>query len=67
MIFVTYRRNTASTQKSTKKVSAPLQLRLDGELRDAIEGARKQDGDDSIAGWMKRTLRKELINRGILK
>lgn len=56
-----------STQKSTKKVSAPFQLRLDGELRDAIEEARKQDGDDSIAGWMKRTLRKELINRGILK
>ncbi len=56
-----------STQKSTKKTSAPFQLRLDNELRDAIEEARKQDGDDSIAGWMKRTLRKELINRGILK
>ncbi|HDC2128243.1 TPA: hypothetical protein O7X47_002376 [Salmonella enterica] len=67
MIFVTYRRNTVSTQKSTKKVSAPFQLRLDGELRDAIEEARKQDGDESIAGWMKRTLRNELINRGILK
>lgn len=56
-----------STQKSTKKTSAPFQLRLDNELRDAIEEARKQDGDDSKAGWMKRTLRKELINRGILK
>ncbi|ENZ2344130.1 hypothetical protein ACGG1M_002171 [Salmonella enterica] len=67
MIFVTYRRNTVSTQKSTKRVSAPFQLRLDGELRNAIEEARKQDGDESIAGWMKRTLRKGLINRGILK
>ncbi|RWT66307.1 hypothetical protein DN601_03295 [Klebsiella quasipneumoniae subsp. similipneumoniae] len=67
MIFVTYRRNAVSTQKSTKKASAPFQLRLDNELRGAIEEARKQDCDDSIAGWMKRTLRKELINRGILK
>lgn len=67
MIFVTYRRNSVSTQKSTKKASAPFQLRLDNELRDAIEEARRQDCDNSIAGWMKRTLRKELINRGILK
>lgn len=37
MIFVTYRRNTVSTQESTKKASAPFQLRLDNELRDAKE------------------------------
>ncbi|MDM7064694.1 hypothetical protein, partial [Enterobacter hormaechei] len=53
-----------STQKSTKK-SAPFQLRLESSLRDAMEKAQKQDGDESLAAWMKRIIRKELLARGI--
>ncbi len=53
-----------STQKSTKK-SAPFQLRLESSFRESMEKAQKQDGDESLAAWMKRILRKELLARGI--
>lgn len=80
MIFVTYRRNSVSTQKSTKKASAPFQLRLDNELKkeryvvqlrldaelsERLSKAMKEDGDDNKAGWIKRLLRRELDKRGI--
>lgn len=54
-----------SIQKSTRRGSQPFQLRLDTNLREAMEEAQKQDGDESLAGWMKRILRKELKSRGI--
>ncbi|POD93116.1 hypothetical protein BV924_17740 [Pectobacterium odoriferum] len=54
-----------SIQKSTRRGSQPFQLRLDTDLREAMEEAQKQDGDESLAGWMKRIIRKELKARGI--
>lgn len=30
-----------------------------------MEKAQKQDGDESLAAWMKRIIRKELLARGI--
>lgn len=54
-----------SIQKSTRRGSQPFQLRLDSDLRAAMEEAQKQDGDESLAAWMKRIIRKELQSRGI--
>lgn len=54
-----------STQKSTSRGSQPFQLRLDSDLRSGMEKAQKQDGDESLAAWMKRIIRKELQQRGI--
>ncbi|MEB5973520.1 hypothetical protein MXF20_15680 [Pantoea dispersa] len=54
-----------STQKDTRRGSQPFQLRLDSDLRSAMEKAQKQDGDESLAAWMKRIIRKELQSRGI--
>lgn len=31
-----------------------------------MELAQQQDGDESLAAWIKRTVRKELHNRGLL-
>ena len=39
--------------------------RLDPELRKAMEEAQRQDGDESLAAWIKRVIRKELKQRGI--
>ncbi|MGE6304301.1 hypothetical protein [Serratia liquefaciens] len=54
-----------SMQKSTRRGSQPFQLRLDPELRAAMEEAQRQDGDESLAAWMKRIIRKDLQQRGI--
>ncbi|WP_241798677.1 hypothetical protein [Pantoea dispersa] len=54
-----------SIQKNTRRGSQPFQLRLDSDLRSAMEEAQKQDGDESLAAWMKRIIRKELQSRGI--
>ncbi|GAB1439702.1 hypothetical protein MASR2M36_24790 [Providencia sp.] len=52
-----------STEKKTK--SQPFQIRLEPSLREAMEEARKQDGDETLAAWAKRLIRKELMSRGI--
>lgn len=48
-----------------RKGNPPFQFRLDPELRVAIEKAQKEDGDESLAGWIKRIIRKELQSREI--
>lgn len=48
-----------------RRGNPPFQFRLDPELRLAMEKAQKEDGDESLAGWMKRIIRKELQSRGI--
>lgn len=42
-----------------------FQLRLDPELRLAMKKAQKEDDDESLAGWMKKIIKKELKSRGI--
>lgn len=54
-----------STHKSERRGNPPFQFRLDPELRDAMENAQQQDGDESLAAWIKRIIRKELQSRGI--
>ncbi|ATX90813.1 hypothetical protein AM348_03745 [Citrobacter freundii] len=39
--------------------------RLDPELRKAMEEAQRQDGDESLAAWNKRMVKKELKQKGI--
>ncbi|WP_413738021.1 hypothetical protein ACL2XP_07430 [Sodalis sp. RH21] len=41
------------------------QLRLAHELRAQLEEQARNDGDTSLAAWIKRMLRKELQARGI--
>ena len=42
----------------------PFQFRLDPDLRKAMEEAQRQDGDESLAAWIKRIIRKELKQKG---
>ncbi|MBY4890584.1 hypothetical protein K5Y32_21840 [Pantoea sp. DY-15] len=48
-----------------KQPSEQYQVRLAKELREQIENEARKDGDSSIAAWIKRIVRKELISRGI--
>ncbi|GKX55124.1 hypothetical protein SOASR030_12360 [Leminorella grimontii] len=48
-----------------RRGNPPFQFRLDPELRAAMEKAQREDGDESLAAWIKRILRKELRERGI--
>jgi predicted HicB family RNase H-like nuclease len=51
---------------STKKPpSEQYQVRLTRELREQIESEARKDGDSTVAAWIKRIVRKELISRGI--
>ncbi|MCM7634250.1 hypothetical protein [Enterobacter bugandensis] len=52
-----------STHKSERRGNPPFQFRLDPELREQMEKAQQQDGDDSLAAWIKRIIRKELQQR----
>ncbi|AWL69330.1 TPA: hypothetical protein I8438_005289 [Serratia marcescens] len=54
-----------STHKNERRGNPPFQFRLDPELRDSMEEAQRQDGDESLAAWIKRIIRKELKQRGI--
>ncbi|EMX1845665.1 hypothetical protein AAGL43_001279 [Klebsiella quasipneumoniae] len=54
-----------STHKNERRGNPPFQFRLDHELRELMEQAQQQDGDESLAAWIKRILRKELQQRGI--
>ena len=54
-----------STHKNERRGNPPFQFRLDPELRDLMEEAQRQDGDESLAAWIKRVIRKELQSRGI--
>jgi predicted HicB family RNase H-like nuclease len=48
-----------------EKRSPQYQMRLTEEFRAQLESVAKQDGDSSLATWIKRILRKELQQRGI--
>ena len=39
--------------------------RISHELRAQLENEMKKDGDTSLATWIKRVLRKELVSRGV--
>ncbi|OTA14384.1 phage protein [Xenorhabdus vietnamensis] len=54
-----------STHKNTRRGNPPFQFRLDPELRALMEIAQAQDGDESLAAWIKRIVRRELQSRGI--
>ena len=54
-----------STHKNERRGNPPFQFRLDPELRELMEQAQQQDGDESLADWIKRILRKELQSRGL--
>ncbi|MCX8980553.1 hypothetical protein NLN92_21355 [Citrobacter portucalensis] len=49
-----------------EKRSPPFQMRLSDEFRQQLEVEMRNDGDTALASWIKRILRKELQNRGIL-
>ncbi|MFC6379710.1 hypothetical protein [Tatumella terrea] len=53
-----------STHKNERRGNPPFQFRLDPELRELMEAAQQQDGDESLAAWIKRVIRKELQSRG---
>lgn len=55
---------TMSTPK--EKRSPPFQMRLSDEFRQQLEVEMRNDGDTALASWIKRILRKELQNRGIM-
>jgi len=46
-----------------RRGNPPFQFRLDPELRKAMEDAQHQDGDESLAAWIKRIIRQELKSR----
>lgn len=48
-----------------RRGNPPFQFRLDPTFRLAMEKAQKEDGDESLSGWMKKILKKELKSRGI--
>ncbi|AYM89222.1 hypothetical protein RGP44_001941 [Serratia marcescens] len=54
-----------STHKNERRGNPPFQFRLDPELRELMEQAQQQDGDESLAAWIKRIIRKELLQRNI--
>ncbi|MEQ9867416.1 MULTISPECIES: hypothetical protein [Pectobacterium] len=54
-----------STHKNERRGNPPFQFRLDPELRDLMETAQQQDGDESLAAWIKRIIRKELKQRDL--
>ena len=54
-----------STHKNERRGNPPFQFRLDPELRELMEQAQQQDGDESLAAWIKRILSKELQSRGL--
>ena len=54
-----------STHKNERRGNPPFQFRLDPELRELMEQAQQQDGDESLAAWIKRILLKELQSRGL--
>ncbi|MGA9605990.1 MAG: hypothetical protein WBR21_03030 [Rouxiella badensis] len=48
-----------------EKRSPPFQMRLTEEFRQQLEEEMRNDGDNALASWIKRILRKELQARGI--
>lgn len=52
-----------STHKNARRGNPPFQFRLDPDLRESMEKAQQQDGDESLAAWIKRIIRKELQQR----
>ena len=46
-----------------EKRSPPFQMRLTDEFRQQLEEEMRKDGDSALASWIKRILRKELLNR----
>ncbi|CAL12007.1 hypothetical protein DVQ33_04135 [Yersinia enterocolitica] len=54
-----------STHMNERRGNPPFQFRLDPELRSEMEEAQKLDGDESLAAWIKRIIRKELQSRNV--
>lgn len=52
------------THKNQRRANPPFQFRLDPELRELMEQAQQEDGDESLAAWIKRIIRRELLQRG---
>lgn len=48
-----------------EKRSPPFQMRLNEDFRLQLENEMRKDGDNALASWIKRILRKELQLRGI--
>ena len=48
-----------------EKRSPPFQMRLNEDFRLQLENEMRKDGDNALASWVKRILRKELQLRGI--
>lgn len=63
--YITVSTIDMSTHKNDRRGNPPFQFRLDPELRALMEIAQAQDGDESLAAWIKRLIRKELQSRGI--
>ncbi len=61
-IALNHRVYTLSIQN---KRSPQFPMRLTEEFRLQLEAEMKKDGDTSLATWIKRILRKELLARGI--
>lgn len=53
------------TMSSEKAKTDQYQIRLSHEFRAQLEDQARQDGDKTLATWIKRILRKELQTRGI--
>ena len=53
-----------STHKNQRRGYPPFQFVLDPYLRELMEQAQHVDGDESLAAWIKRIIRKELQQRG---
>ena len=48
-----------------EKRSPPFQMRLNEDFRLQLENEMRKDGDNALASWIKRILRKELQLRGV--
>ena len=50
-----------------EKRSPPFQMRLNEDFRLQLENEMRKDGDNALASWIKRILRKELQLRDVYK
>lgn len=61
-----YHVNNGNDHVNTERKELPqYQMRLPEDFRAQLEEIAKQDGNASLATWIKRALRKELQSRGI--
>jgi predicted HicB family RNase H-like nuclease len=53
-----------STVSFKKKGNKQIALRVEPELEEAMQRALKEDGDATLSAWIKRVIRKELLEKG---